>query len=1396
MLTFCPEIEQSRELSKYQRMVEGIAVWYRESVERYGKMLRTELALQTMSRELEGLEEVLGFSEDLSYQFNTKSSYFSVSDALIKLILSKFSRGPSRLFLQQHGIQANLRDDAWLTCGAGALDMTEILAKVLRDEGIGYAFDLQVFLRDRKVRNALTHSAMIHSCLSAVRCYRNIREMLVFLDPDYENSLPVLEAEDAFSYDAFLADPCGFNFTDCTTVLIADSMHDIPPRQQRILANQPWDLVIDLDGYSDCGGMLSQVKHNRLQKEILYRDVASGPQTLINGSTLWYRCGEYQATHYNPDEGMSIPAYTSFHKNAPRSRGRLTKAMIHRNTEEILGDMLRKADRQERLINIVALTDDYNFIKALINKAEVSVNEYFVTWIGLSDQDDDAITQNLFYGDEGIQQERFRRFNCLPYSFFRKFEQYSENWPPRVCLKTRFSLPAGSERIVLSENDRNNLAPYFDVLYDGCEYVEGDQAEKLRDQFYHGNVASWNTIANDYAICLMDSSRVEHIIEDIRTLLGKTQENSQKRLYFLRHSAGIGGTTLARQIAWKLHDEYAVLSVRNYDANLIRKLIENLYDNVLKKFPIVILADDTLPNIQALCEDVRNMGRRCILLVSCRERNNLLQNYPKAEVAEFNSLPNQATDKLRARFRSHSSLSDMILTVRDKEFDQKIVGKMRTPFIIGLYYIEEDFYIDEYIKRALDGCADRRYADAIACIALCDQYNSKLVPVSLIRAMLGLKKREQFLWLVMEASSLITKERTDDSIDVYHFKHSLLAEGYLNQYYETHYNGVSNKKNAIFHLARKLIDSVAQMGRDGSMQENHIDLLINIMIQNKAENYDELNLSELLVDVGLPESQRTLMYHLASSFQNLADRILAQKNLNEDMSLTRLERLTLRLVSHAYAHLGRLYSRGDRNFEKAQEMHSYAKRYSPDDDPNVYHMAGTSILEKLKNVWNDWDDRPVTDEEYAGFRQDVREAESLFDKACEFGSPDYGIPSTLELYYHYLRFIYRRKGIRSAAQISSLGEEYGQMYSKFTSLLDDAASYNDLNEKAIRRINDYASKFDAEIMFGNYGKAVEYYQNQVDRCRSSMNVVEMEYALRGLVFAKISAARMDQPDVPFYQTVKNPRQLMDEIWELLSQPCDLRHYTDYSTYSRLRHYWMQLAKYLNVSIDTGLSAAKQWMELEELRKYEKNPEPYYYVQVLQYLNGYAGSRQAMDDLKITDDMIYRYASDGRFDARRGNRAKMRDLFVVGNGMGQLMDVTHCRSEDAVLLEAANRKIQPVHFAGHLKEVKYQKGILELYDPLCWSGEKVWIELGKRVENTLTERQVGHKVRFLAGFSVERMVALNDCACDADSGETFAPHERMRALKTEYDKNCAKQEAAQKKAKKQGKPGRKNRRRYW
>jgi len=1368
-MKFCDEIENNASLaSDYHKQVEKIKEWYKKAYEKYSRLLVSEALLLSTD-----YDDTLIPSEsvfDLDFHFSTKSSYFSISDSLVKLILSMYSFGPSDAFLKKYGIECpgiekairGIPNPSWVKDQSNELVMSEILARVLRVEGAAVAFDLSELLSDRLSRNTLIHSAKAEFYNSAIRSYNSIRNMLVFIEPEYEDVLSPIKYSPLLSYDEFMANPQAVDYSTGTNVLVVGSAHDISNRQRETLANMSWDMVIDLDGYSDCGGLFSSVRHAHIQHEVLYGANANNKHIILPDSTLWYRCGEYLSQNTLENQ-VTIPGYVRFHSDAlgttydrPRQRNKHTTDMFEK--------ILEKANNLQRTVRIVALVDDNWIIQSLIEAESNLTDDYFITWVGMSSWTKDNCLQ-CFGGDENDMNEHFRWFRHPIQAAYEMFEKYSEQWPIRSSVVQSYRLPGFDGYVTLSQNVFNNLRIYFKPLYDGCE-ADGDLgSEAARDSFYHGNLASWNTISYQHAVLLKEREDFKRMCDSIKTLLGTRQENGDSRLFFIQHKPGIGGTTLARQLAWELHKEYPVLEVHSYDSPGLIKQVEMLYDSVVGKQPIILISDDTFPFIDSLCEDIRRLERRCILIIACREGNALPAKYSKAACVPFVGIPDNGIRILRERYRTASNLSENDLKEKDLDFKRVFTDKMmKTPLIIGLYYMEKDFNIESYVQKALACCSERRFEDFIAFLAICDRYGLKTIPASYARAWLGDRyglKTASTSYTRASPQNLITSMPGIDSVisltrdaayvDVYQFKHYLLADEFLKQYAEKRFNSKLNVRDAIYSLAKQLIDVTVVGIRKKCLRREELTLLIKLLIQNKKDATQDF--SDLMVDVSVPEFQRLLLQKLADSFKPFAEESLLKAETGEDWNDS--ERLILRLTSHAYAHLGRMYAKGmEQNFTKAAEMTDLSFRYSPDNDPNICHMAGMALLEKLESAWKTLPtlDRPVSSNDIAEFKQDFYKAADFFDMTTEYGEPDYGIPGKLRLYYRYLEFIYSVKDVKDHKEArQKLNDFEYSILGEFAEILDDAEAFSEIDQYASDRVNGYRDRFESKILCGDYGTAVEYYQNQVDKLQGSGVITEYEKALKTLVFVRIRKARNDTPNCPFYVGMKDPAliEMKKQIEQLLDSPYENESFSAYSERTRLFHYWMLLAKRLSESIDVGMTRVRAWKEMEEDRgSWNLDPEPFYHEIALLYLSALSGSEQAKERLWPAITKMNHLIEDRRYNKSKGNIYKIRDVFVAGREMGQFQDVSYCPREDDFYSICSN----PVKFEGILEEAQSGYARVKVYSPRELNGRFVKVAIGRRAENSLSDQQIGHKIQFYAGLSFEDLTALSKSVSDISTGE--------------------------------------------
>ena len=1342
MLILCDEIQRNR--SKMFQMcsekVSDIVNWYETTYNNFASKLKTEQYGESSKK------------YEAEYEILAKEKLLNITEPLIKLSLTKFSYGPTRTFFDTYGFVpptdeclTKMATKSWLDTTLDFATLTEILAHVLEVSQIEYDFDLKVLASDRDQRNNNDHQGTRIDCMTLIRKFKSIRGVLVFLDPENDR-LPYFQEEGCFDYDQFIAAPSSFSFKEALTVLLVDSIHDIPNGYRNVVANLPWNVVVDFDGYSNFGGLLSSISHNCIRKELLLPNTVLHLPALDRLQTMWYRCGEYLLPDYKSRNRIDVPGRKSFVEE-PK--------LFQRQATTALRGALSEVVKLQKFVNIVILSDDRRIANSTIKALrELNFEDYYVSWVGISKSD----IEDDFENNEGIDfcQEHFYHYECSVNSFFCTFYEYAENWERRVPVTIDYALPIGSGSYVsLDENTRNNLFPYFEVLYKNWDLVTHPD-DACADSFQKGGRATWKDIASGEALSL-DPEKETQLKDRIKLITGKAQEDMpQKNLFIVAHKAGIGGTTFVKRVAWKLHNDMAVLEIKHYDDKKTFPLLQDLYDNRIERNPILLIAEDTIPNLEALCDAflVTMKNRRCALLIACRENHNLCDKYKNSNKIAFTQLRTEAIDTLKNKFKSISPLSSTELVEKTKNFETEVINDIRTPFIIGLYFLEKEFHIESYVSKVLNNTLLPLQKDMIALLALCDIYDSKELPSAFINKALGynLRTRSSLIQSCPGAESLICRDQNINGIEVYYFKHKLLSEQYFKSYTEKQDGGLGR-----YELAKKLIELAAKC-QNSSERECVSDTLLDILIRNK--DIDINDMSQLLTDIAIPESQRALVDYLAVQFKPNADAILSEMDWDKPENLSDTARNILRLVSHAYAHLGKLYAKPPENYEKAAQYLTLAEHYMPYEDSFIYHMHGNVIYHQLRKQWKDALENRSFDIQLSstGYAEMVNTSFELFAKTSEYGDVQYGITGQLNLLYEYLKFIYKANEIHTKEDLRKLTHQEMFYQTLFIDTLDTAKQYDNFDEKVMYNIQIKENQLRSEVLMGDYGKTIEHYQNEYDRLKNSSDTDRALAVLNGLVSARIQKAKeifcaAESKGESFYEMINSPRTLFEQIETLLPTLYNKRGYSAYGKRTSLLHHWFQLSKLLDHPICEALIKARYWVDSEDQLKGKKNPEPYYYLQTLLYLEKMDGSEYD-NELRSVRSTISDMNSMQQFDSKRGTTSKFRDILVVGKGMGKLLNVADCGTTPEIASRIATSKKIPIEFSGNVENIQYWGAEISIYAPSEFSRQKIISEIGRMSKNTLAEGQINHKVKFFSGFTTLGIRAIGDSVKDQDTGEHF------------------------------------------
>lgn len=1353
MLILCEQVQNEPRLYNQYLEVLSIAVgWFKSVHDKFSDHMQNEARTESSTR------------WEVEYEILAKEKLLNTIEPLFRVALSKFSYGPSSEFFTEYDLSCPsvISSSSWIdSTKLNFIHLAEILAHVLKQTQTSYTFDLKVLASDRDQRNKI-HQGTSVQCKALIRKYVSMRELLIFLDSDNEN-LPIFQDDTHFDYDLLISQPCSFSFNETATILIVDSVHDIPDGFRSVVANLQWSMVIDFDGYSDFGGLLSSVKHNSIRKEWLLANKPFPISHLDQLQTMWCRCGEYLQPHYHPKNCINIAGAQCFDDKAKAG-------FFHKSVEVAFKKAFISVSKLQRFVSILILSDNNSIAKGVIDALyESHFDDYHISWIGTANSTIEY-DFNSVDGEEFLK-EHFYHHDCSICAFFTEFYKYANNWEARSSIKIDYALPIGSGSFVsLSENTRNNLSPYFEVLYKDLDSV--DIPDSVVDEpFQKGGRATWKDIATGEAVSLGENTESK-IISLIKSNTGRAQQDCpQKNLFFVVHKAGIGGTTFVKQIAWKLHNDMAVLEIKHYDDSKTFQELQNLYDNIIEKNPILLIAEDTLPNLESICDAFLSTmkNRRCAFLIACRENNKFYSNYPESNKKNLLQLEQSPIDALKYKFKKISPLSKIELEEKEANFEQELSGDVQTPFLIGLYFLEKDFHIESYVQKVLDIPLPSVQRNMIALLALCDIYGSKYLPAAFVNKSLGFnyRSRTSLILSCPGAESLICR-RSVDGIEVYYFKHQLLSTKFLELYSKNSENSISE-----YSLTKKLIQYAANcQGR--SEQEFVIDTLLDILIRNRDRDNDDM--SHLLLKISIPEFQRSLLLYLAEQFKTRADEIQGNGELDTSKHDGSYATSILRIVSHAYAHLGRLYAKYPANYTLSVNYFELAEMYMPYSDSYIYHMHGSVLYLQLCNEWDAQIGRTNVSSGKSSYDYEdlVEEAFELFDKTSEFGDVQYGIIGQLHLLLAFLKYIYRTNEVRTSEDISKLSFNQKSYLMRFIDVLDVAKQYDGFDDTSRNDILKMESKLYSNFLMGNYGKTIEYYQNEYDKLVRTDNNERAKNVLECLVSAKLLKAKAiyatsDSKQESLYQKIHDPRTLFEQIEILLSTLYSKTDFRSYVKRTSLFRHWFQLAKLLDAPVNEAMIKVRYWLDSENNQRGKKNPEPYYYKAMLLYLEKLEGG-DCDDSLQMIRNTIATMDSTQQFDPKRGRPDKIRDLLVEGKEMGRLLSVFDCGSASEIAIRTSASKKSPVIFSGTVESVQYWGAEILIYDPPALMKQKASSSVGKMSTNTLSEEQTNHRVKFFAGFTVIGLRAVEDSVKDQDTGEIFNREQILSAISSNKGSN--------------------------
>jgi len=1319
---------------EYKRRYENIIESYKQRHKEYNDLLKELIKERKTRTDLISRES---FFENVAKYVET----------VIKLMLSTFLDSPDPDELEkQYGITISNnyrkewsgKDKNWLNIEMIKVsDSVEILARMLEHHKIKPKFNLQVIFRSRPDRNDGQHNTADSVFFESPRLWNTLREMLIYIDDSQKDRLPKFEYDNSMFNEQEMN--FKFNDDDCVKILITDSVQDIDNEKKQFVANLKWKFVVDLDGYSSNGGLFSSVfSMDNISFTTIDKNCFDNRQNIKMSSCTnknnWYICGSYQI-------------FGSANKNLTiEQKAPFCEYKFFKSFSSLIENVLDQANDFDKQIVVVINVHDNDLLNSIIEKIKDLADDFeygdiVVNYIGLclppQQRPNRFEYHHCFAPVEQLYDFVYHKRSSLKLYSFEK-------------SKTEFLVPIDKEHRISLDNKRTRdyLEEYFDILYYDMRQPDREEKEKHIKDFYHGGTVSWDII--DDTVKIWNDDKIKKIKNDITTALGK---ESSKKLFFIKHKPGYGGSTLLRQIIWSLHLNYPVFYVKKYNAEIIRNEIINLYDYKLEKTPIILAADDTLCDWQDLCTLVsKDIKRRCCLFLSCRndvnyESNDIISYWIKDPPDE------DELKKLREKFIfecQREGIEKEEIDKRDGNFDESVHGDMCNPFMIGLYYFTEQFNLDSYINKAF--YADKLKDSVVACLAMCDIGNEKDVPSSIVRALAEIKSRKNIWEQYNKITNLVCSDEKNNKT-FYSFQHYLLSKRYLDEYKRRYYLEDSSENGMYFDLIEKLIRHSSEVEVD---KVAVFEFLKNLLIQNK--DIAQMDYKNKKISIIVNKMERTnqirILQYLAETFSKNLDSNISENLSNEQASQKQL-------VSHTYAHLGRIYEQDNYKKDDAQQCFDKAFKYMLKYDHNIYHMYALSMSSYFhRELDSDEENQYILETER--IENELKKIEENYDKTSEYGSPEYGFPTKLlYLYAVYIRYIYKRESIDSFVVCRTFTKEIIKKMEQSFEIID---TYIELDNDMQKKIDNLKYEFRSNFMFRNYGKSIEYYKNMMDEAKGNDDE-KWRNAAYGYILSRINLAKTNlseniNKNIYSYIEQKQKRELY-EIMQNILHHTDIVQITNYLQRCRiswLYHNWIRLSKELCVNPDKILDNLKDsWKEIEEKRLTKKSTEPFYHLALTYLVRAlYDKSLFALDDAKKQFKDNYDNSRNNCFREDQNCAEWKRDILVENrNAMGMLFDISYCKDEGEILHQCVLNNVKPMIVTAKL--ISVNKGIAKFLteSPKYISGIDVYMKVDK-YGNDIRDNSQGDFFQIILCFSYARPTALSKKGLFADVtiGETL------------------------------------------
>lgn len=782
-----------------------------------------------------------------------------------------------------------------------------------------------------------------------------------------------------------------FQCEDRTYILLTNQVPGLDKRLYRHFSMAPWDIIVDFHRDSSTIGFAAGAYHGGVDVAHIYKT-----SDLVTSEDF--------AAH------MRRPVY--FYANGFKGERSYT------DYEDWNRNYYNKLDRFLAAVSQSVLTQK-TIVVSLLSDEEYTLNirsmivRYFteVKFIIVNDTDD--ILLNLVKR----RPAHYEHLHTSIEEIDNCFSEYLKKGEDKTGEVDTFRVPYIKDEGngLLTKAELEDLEECFEVLYSGI----GDGSHEVPEPFLRGEVAlTWQGAKRHFAA---ERERFQKMF--VKPLEAEIKKARSKVM--LMHEPGYGGTTVARQLAYILHESYPVLILKEFRSKAVVQKLEWLHDRTKKtlvvfmEIPSVISLDD----FDYLYSST-NQSRPYIFVGIMRGPASLNEMV----VTDWGNDSILLADKFRPIIEERYSGFDK--EAKLDEIQLILTGEVeaykRTPFYFGMLTYEKDFvaahgFFEKFV-RTVEGKEEQR--KFLIYLSVCDVYANKPLPESFFKTVFGVQKNNFF--------KLEHYFNEADGI----FESLIQCETIGNvRYIRPKYTFFS--KTLLTMLLRK--ESTAKdIGWIENLGTYCKEFILDTARSQVAANMEEEVLQPLFIGSSKERD--------GDKFTDLVEEIHKEERINIFLSLHEQYPDN----PHFCSHLARYYAREERNMQLALEYADRAIRLSQTPDPLLHHMKGMCLyyiinnridaLKKLLKVGQ----QPSLEDLEDITETLLSQAEAEFQKSREIQQhahheDEYGFIPNIKLLIHIFDFFVFVNHETKRNVICAAKQPYITWLDKAHALLDNAA---------------------------------------------------------------------------------------------------------------------------------------------------------------------------------------------------------------------------------------------------------------------------------------------------------------------------------------------------------------------